>query len=91
MVVELAKRSSLGATSSSGDVAGELHAVVDVETSIGESAMSVSLSTGSRNVEKAWLKPDLVDDFVRGGVWSASVAVGKTRGATSEVGLGFLV
>lgn len=60
----------LGASKSSGDVAGELHCVVEADTVRGESAISVSLSTVSLNVEKASLKPDWVDDFVRGGVWN---------------------
>lgn len=59
----------LGASESSGEVAGELHWVVEADRSMGESAMSVSLSTVSRNVEKASLKAGLADDLVRRGVW----------------------
>ena len=63
-----------GASQSSGDVAGELHSVVEADTvigeDIGESAISVSLSTGSLNVEKASLKPGLLGDLERGGVWN---------------------
>ena len=64
----------LGASQSSGDVAGELHSVVEADTvigeDIGESAISVSLSAESLNVEKALLKPESVGDFERGGVWN---------------------
>ena len=45
--------------------AGELQAYED---GAGESAISVSLSIASRILEKA-SKFDLVEDFVRGGVW----------------------
>lgn len=66
-----------------GDGGGELQVAL---VGAGESAMSVSMSVVSRRVENA-SKFDLVDDFVRGGVWrlsSAGVGRWKRRGLSSS-------